>query len=109
VNIHPLPESERDGWHLALRGEPRGPCPKLSGDVCVIAPDGARVDVAWENDGPSIVELAGESPGRWGVFRVLFPIPVMCEQDLVRNFHEILPLLKQRYALHLAHRARSGA
>ena len=109
MNVHPLPESERDGWLLALRGEPLGPWPKRCGDICVIAPGGAKVDIAWESDGPQIVELMGASAERWGVFRVLFPIPVMCTQDLVRNFHEVLPILKRRYALHLAANARPGA
>jgi hypothetical protein len=31
------------------------------------------------------------------VLRVLFPIPVMGEDDIARNFLEILPMLKQRY------------
>ena len=42
--------------------------------------------------------LGAESPGRHAVLQVLFPIPVMCENDIARNFREILPALKQWYA-----------
>ena len=102
-----LSESERDGWRLGLRGEPRGPWPKRCGDVYAIAPDGSEVAIAWESDGPPIAEIMGPSEGRLGVFRVLFPIPVLCKQDLVRNFHQVLPLLKERYAIHLIRGASS--
>jgi hypothetical protein len=111
VRVHVLPESERDGWRLALRGEPRGPWPKLCGDVCAFAPDESQVDIAWESDGPAIVQVMGSRAESWGVFQIRFPIPVMCKQDLVRNFHEVLPLLKECHALHLARQmaSRDGA
>jgi hypothetical protein len=37
-------------------------------------------------------------PGRHAVLQVLFPIPVMCENDIALNFREILPVLKKWYA-----------
>ena len=93
-----LPLVESDGWRLFLRGAPRGPWPKLCGDVFVIAPDGLEVALAWESKGPPLVELSGPSVGRHAVLQVLFPIPVLCEQDIARNFLEVLPALKQWYA-----------
>ena len=89
------PLVEVDGWRLFLRGMPRGPWPKRCGDVYAIAPDGLEVALAWESEGPQLLELSGPLPGRRAVLRVLFPIPVMCEVDIARNFLEILPMLKQ--------------
>jgi hypothetical protein len=91
----PLVESH--GWRLFLRGVPRGPWPKLSGDILAIAPDGLEVALAWESEGPRLLELSGPVAGRRAVLRVLFPIPVMCEGDIARNFLEILPILKEWY------------
>ena len=93
-----FPLTESDGWSLFLRGPPRGPWPKLCGDIYAIAPDGLEVALAWESKGPPLLELSGPSPGRHAVLQVLFPIPVMCENDIALNFHQILPVLKQWYA-----------
>ena len=91
--------SERDGWLLGYVGVPWcGPWPKLCGDLFVVDPDGGQAGVAWESAGPVIQQLGGPTQERWGVFRVLFPIPVMSEQDLIANFHLALPLLKQERA-----------
>ena len=98
---HPQSRSplvEVEGWSLYLRGTPRGPWPKPSGDIYAIAPDGLEVALAWESKGPVLTELAGSSPGRHAVLQVLFPIPVMSEHDIALNFHRILPVLKQWYA-----------
>ena len=98
--------SERDGWVLGYVGEPwPGPWPKKSGDLFVADPEGWQAGLAWESSGPTIVKIGGPSEGRWGVFQVLFPLPVMSEQDLIKNFHLVLPLLQeQRCKL-----ARTGA
>ena len=92
------PLTEMDGWSLFLRGTPYGPWPKLCGDIYAIAPDGLEVALAWESKGPPLLELSGASPGRHAVLQVLFPIPVMCENDIALNFREILPVLTQWYA-----------
>ncbi len=90
-----IPSSLRDGWSLGYIGIPwPGPWPKRSGDLFVSDPEGWQAGIAWESHGPEIQAIAGPSEGRWGVFHVLFRIPVMSEHDLVRNFHEVLPLLK---------------
>lgn len=39
--------------------------------------------------------ICAPSPGRWGVYQVRYPHVVMCEDDLIVNFHAVLPLLKQ--------------
>jgi hypothetical protein len=90
-----IPESQRDGWTLGYVGLPwPGPWPKRNGDLFVADSDGWQAGIAWESQGPDIQTIAGQSEGRWGVFQVRFRIPVMSERDLVRNFHEVLPLLQ---------------
>jgi hypothetical protein len=90
-----IASSERDGWLLGYVGIPwPGPWPKMSGDLFVADPDGWQAGLAWESHGPEIAQIAGPSKGRWGVFQVQFRLPVMSENDLVRNFHLVLPLLK---------------
>jgi hypothetical protein len=89
--------SERDGWVLGYIGMPwPGPWPKRNGDLFVSDPEGWQAGIAWESRGPEIERIAGPSLGRWGVFQVLFPLPVMSEQDLIKNFHLVLPLLKEQ-------------
>jgi len=92
-----IASSVRDGWLLGYIGIPwPGPWPKKNGDLFVADPDARQAGIAWESQGPEISEIAGPSEGRWGVYQVLFPLPVMSEQDLIRNFHLVLPLLKQQ-------------
>jgi hypothetical protein len=93
-------KSETDGWKLGYIASPwPGPWPKLNGDLFVSDPEGWQAGIAWENKGPTIEKIDGPSEDRWGVFQVLFPFPVMCEQDLIRNFHAVLPHLKEQRAL----------
>jgi hypothetical protein len=92
-----IASSERDGWMLGYIGTPwPGPWPKRNGDLFVVDPEGWQAGIAWESAGPKIEQVAGPSAGRWGVFQVLFPLPVMSELDLVRNFHLVLPALQQQ-------------
>jgi len=94
-----IQSSERDGWVLGYIGTPwPGPWPKTMGDLFVADPDGWQTGLAWENHGPDIQQTVGPSEGRWGVFQVHFRLPVMCEHDLIRNFHQLLPLLKEQRA-----------
>lgn len=91
--------SEAEGWMLGYIGMPwSGPWPKHSGDLFVVDPSGGQAGIAWEVSGTDIQTILGPSPGRWGVYQVRFPILVMSEQDLTRNFHTVLPLLKQQRA-----------
>jgi hypothetical protein len=87
--------SECDGWALGYIGIPwPGPWPKRNGDLFVVDPDGQQAGLAWNTAGPDIECIGGPSSGRWGVFQIRFPYPVMGESDLIRNFHAVLPLLK---------------
>jgi hypothetical protein len=91
-----LAASERDGWVLGYVGIPwPGPWPKRNGDMFVADPEGWQAGIAWETSGPKIVTILEASGDRWGVFQVLFPLPVMSEEDLIQNFHLVLPLLKE--------------
>ena len=91
--------SEKDGWMLGYIGIPwPGPWPKLNGDLFVADPEGWQAGIAWESTGPDIEPIAGPSDERWGVFQVRFPQPVMSENDLIANFHLVLPLLKRERA-----------
>lgn len=91
--------SECEGWTLGYVGIPwPGPWPKCNGDLFVADPQGHQAGLAWESAGPAIQRICGPSDGKWGVFQVRFPYPVMAERDLVRNFHAILPLLKAAQA-----------
>lgn len=89
--------SERDGWVLGYIGIPwPGPWPKKNGDLFVVDPKGGQAGIAWESCGPRIATIAAPSDGCWGVFQLLFSKPVMSEQDLIENFHLVLPLLKEQ-------------
>jgi hypothetical protein len=91
-------ESERNGWRLGLVGLPwPGPWPKLNGDLFVTAPNGEQAGIAWESGGPDILRITGPSEGRWGVFQLRFPLAVMGPEDLIRNFHAVLPRLQRAY------------
>lgn len=89
--------SELDGWTLGYVGIAwPGPWPKLGGDLFVTDPIGGQAGLAWESSGPSIAVIGAACERRWGVFQVRFPLPVMSERDLIRNFHLVLPLVKQQ-------------
>lgn len=88
--------SDREGWLLGYIGIPwPGPWPKRNGDLFVADPSGWQAGISWESHGPDILTINSPSEGRWGMFQVRFPLPVMSEDDLVRNFHCVLPLLKK--------------
>ena len=91
-----IAESERDDWRLGYVGMPwPGPWPKRNGDLFVADPSGWQAGIAWESKGPDLLVISGVCPGRWGVFQVRFDTPVMSEQDLILNFHRVLPLLQK--------------
>ncbi len=94
-----IASSEQDGWTLGYIGLPwLGPWPKKNGDLFVMDSQGWQAGIAWESAGPDIKAISGPSADRWGVFQVFFPLPVSSEQDLIRNFHLVLPLLKKQRA-----------
>lgn len=95
-----IARSERDGWTLGYIGIPwPGPWPKKNGDLFVTDPNGWQVGISWESSGPGFWISVVHRKGVLGVFQVRFPVVVMSEDDLIRNFHVVLPLLKRRRAL----------
>ena len=95
-----IPKSECDGWLLGYIASPwPGPWPKRNGDLFVVDPQGWQAGIAWESEGPDFQMIIGPSDSRWGVYQVKFPHPVMAEEDLIRNFHAVLPLLKRQRSL----------
>lgn len=95
-----------DGWALGYVGVPwPGPWPKVNGDLFVVDPDGWQAGIAWESSGPEVCEISSASATRWGVYQIRFPLPVMSERDLVRNFVAVLPMLRDLRASVAATRA----
>lgn len=67
----------------------------VSGDGFVVAPDGCYCGLVWSVDFPEPFEIL-RGPSRekcWAVLEVKFLKTVYSVQDLVDNFHSILPLL----------------
>lgn len=63
-----------------------------------VAPDGRRAGIVWATDTSGLHEISPPSDDRRGVYGVRFPRPVSCVDDLVANFHAVLPHLQRRYA-----------
>jgi hypothetical protein len=80
-----VPETVTDGWAYGAITLFEADEPQTEGDGFVVAPDGSRAGIVWDEQ-------------RWGVYGVRFPYPVSCANDLVLNFRAILPKLKERYA-----------
>lgn len=90
-----IESSRHEGWALGYIGIPwPGPWPKFNGDLFVVDSEGWQAGLSWESTGPQVVEISGPCAARWGVYQVRFSLPVMSEHDLVRNFVEILPMLR---------------
>lgn len=93
-----VPESMTDGWAYGAITEYDCDEPQTEGDGFLIAPDGSRAGIAWATDTPEPYELLPPDAERWGVYGVCFARPVTCVEDLVRNFREVLPTLKDQHA-----------
>ena len=93
-----VPESMTDGWAYGAITEYDCLEPQTEGDEFVIAPDGSRAGIAWATDTPEFYEILPPDDERWGVYGVRFARPVSCLEDLVRNFREVLPKLKDQHA-----------
>ncbi len=94
-------ETRTEGWCFGAISDFLAPddcdgC--LDGDGFVEAPDGSRAGLVWHvgHEGP--VEVMPPSGERWGVYAVSFPRPIRSVQDLVDNFHAVLPVLQALYA-----------
>ena len=91
----PLVEETRtEGWCYGTITEFEDPEGCEYEDGFVEAPDGSRTGLVWEvgQEKPSVIQEPDE--GRWGVYAVWFPYPVRNVNDLVSNFREILPDLR---------------
>ena len=91
-------ESMTDGWAYGAITEYDCLEPQTEGDGFVIAPDGSRAGIAWATDTSEFYEILPPDDERWGVYGVRFARPVSCLEDLVRNFREVLPKLKDQHA-----------
>ncbi len=91
-----IEETRLDGWCFGAITEFEDPDGCTWGDGFVEAPDGSRAGLVWEvESGKEIVEIMPPERDRWGVYQVPFIRPVRNTEDLVANFHAILPQLKE--------------
>ena len=93
-----IPETCTEGWCLGSITEFEDPAGCTSGDAFVIAPDGSRAGLVWEVGDDPLQEILAPDPERWGVYAIWFPMPTRTIEDLVHNFHFVLPQLKEAYA-----------
>jgi hypothetical protein len=96
-----IPETEADGFIFGAISDflqPDGPEGCITGDGYVQAPDGSRAGLVWQVGDISLSPLLEPDQKRWGVYNVWFPKPIKIMEDLVFNFKEVLPLLKEQYA-----------
>ncbi len=96
-------ETETDGFIFGAISdflEPDSPEGCVTGDGYVQAPDGSRAGLVWqvyENGENHLSALAEPDEERWGVYNVGFSKPIKTLHDLVYNFKEALPLIKEQY------------
>lgn len=92
-----VPETETDGWLYGAITEFDGETPQTEGDGFVVAPDGSRAGIVWALDTPAFYEILPPDEERWGVYGVCFARPVSGVDDLVFDFREALPRIRERY------------
>ncbi len=93
-------ETRTDGWCFGAITdflEPDSPDGCEWGDGFVVAPDGSGAGIVWATDVEEMHEVLPPDGGRWGVYGVKFSRPVKTIEDLVFNFRQILPDLKNKY------------
>ena len=96
-----IPETETDGFVYGaitdfLEPDSQEGC--TYGDGFIQAPDGSRAGLVWAvSDKPYISVITEPEGGRWGVYDVGFVKPINSLEDLIFNFKEVLPLLKEAY------------
>ncbi len=61
------------------------------GDAYVVAPDGSRAGIVWEEGEYPIREIMPPDAKRWGVYAVWFPKRVRTVEDFVDCFRAVLP------------------
>lgn len=98
-----IPETETDGFTFGaisnfLEPDSREGC--TTGDGYVQAPNGSRAGIIWQvypNKEKKVTVSIEPDEKRWGVYNVGFPKPIKSINDLVYNFRETLPLIKEIY------------
>lgn len=72
--------------------------PETRGDAYVIAPDGSRAGLVWEESERTYFEQAGPiSEERWGVWAAGFIYPMRTREDARRNLETIVPGLRDAW------------
>src|SRR5262249_33225787 len=69
------------------------------GDAFVVAPDGSRAGLNWEVlQAHRLEEVCGYDPGRWGVWYVNFPYPLVSRENARKNLAHVLPGLREKWS-----------
>jgi tetratricopeptide (TPR) repeat protein len=72
--------------------------PESRGDAYVIAPDGSRAGLVWEETDHTYFEQAGPiSEDRWGVWAAGFIYPMRSKEDARKNLETIVPGLRDAW------------
>jgi tetratricopeptide (TPR) repeat protein len=72
--------------------------PETHGDAYVIAPDGSRAGLVWEETDRTYFEQAGPiSEDRWGVWAAGFVYPMRSREDARKNLETIVPGLRDAW------------
>lgn len=97
-----IPETEtKDSWVYGaitdfLEPDSKDGC--TTGDGYVQTSWGRRAGLVWDTNGKDGLDTISEpEEGRWGVYGVKFSKPIKSLDDLVKNFNEVVPLLKKRF------------
>jgi hypothetical protein len=70
----------------------------MFGDGFIQAPNGSRAGLVWQvSKSIDIKTLIKPEADRWGVYGINFPKPIKNIDDLIFNFREVVPLLKEKY------------
>jgi len=92
-----IEETRNEGWCYGAITEFTDPEGFDHGDGFVEAPDGTRAGLVWEVGNGEVTEIIPPEKGRWGVYAIWFPRRVKGIDDLISNFHHVLPQLVMLY------------
>lgn len=70
-----------------------------SGDAFILTPDGSHISVSWLvlEDDPYVETIYDESKQKDPFMTLGFVKPITTLEDLIFNFHAVLPLVKEEY------------
>jgi hypothetical protein len=73
--------------------------PATVGDAFVVAPDGTRCGLAWQQfHEPRFTVVIPPEPDRWGVYDVNFQHPMDSRESARKNLQSIIEELKKRWS-----------